>query len=141
MASNKYVDLRKTEKFVMIKCYSEDIPKDKAKKSNVRKSLKNFKVVDWHLKYKEERSAIFDSDTKRIVTHDVNEVLGDKPKANALAAHCKLESTYQKLAERFYGHSMVEDVKEYIKTYQNCQHQRKFKKKKKNQITKCINVQ
>ena len=65
----------------------------------------------WHLKQR----------LKRITIRDVHERLGDNPKAKALAAQRGRESTYQKLAERFYWHSMIEGVKEYIKNCLNCQ--------------------
>lgn len=67
MARNKYVDLRKTEKFDMIKCYSEDIPKDKRKKTNFRKYCKNIKIVHGHLKYKWRERVIFNNDRKLLI--------------------------------------------------------------------------
>ena len=44
MASNKHVDLRKTENFVRSKCYPEDISKDKGRKlisQNLIRTLKS----------------------------------------------------------------------------------------------------
>ena len=49
MTSNKHVDLRKIEKIVRSNYYPEDISKDKGKKANLRKSCKNFKIIDQHL--------------------------------------------------------------------------------------------
>lgn len=129
MASNKHVDLKKIESFLRSKSYPQEISKDKGKKANFRKSCKNFKIVDGHLSYKEKRRVIFDNDRKKIIIHDIHEGLGDNPKAKALAAHRGRESTYQKLAERFYWHNMIDDVKEYIKSCQNCQQQGKMFKK------------
>ena len=51
MTSNKYVDLRKIENFVRIKCYPEDVSKDKGKKANFRKSCKSFKIGAGHLTF------------------------------------------------------------------------------------------
>ena len=59
MASNKHVDLRKTENFVRSKCYPEDISKDKGKKANFTKSCKNFKIADGHLTCKGKRIVTF----------------------------------------------------------------------------------
>ena len=42
MASDKQFDLRKTENSVRSKCYPEDLSKDIGKKTNFRKSCKNF---------------------------------------------------------------------------------------------------
>ena len=63
---------------------------------------------------KGKRRVIFGNDRKRIIIDDVHERSGDNLTTKAFAAHCGRESIYQKLAERFYWHSMVEDVKEYI---------------------------
>ena len=69
MASNKHVDLWKTEKFVRSKCYPEDISQDKVKKANFRKSCKNFKIVHgYHLIYKGKRSMTFGNDKKLLIT-------------------------------------------------------------------------
>ena len=40
-----------------------------------------------------------------------------------MASHRGRESTYQKLSEIFFWHGMVNDVKNYIKNCENCQHQ------------------
>ena len=58
MASNKHADLRKTENFVRSKWYPKDIPKDKRKEANFRKSCKNFKIVDGYLTCKGKRRVI-----------------------------------------------------------------------------------
>ena len=57
----------------------------------------------------------FDSDKNRIVIHDIHEELEDESKVKVLAAYLRFELTYQKLAERFYWHSMAEDKGVYQK--------------------------
>ena len=128
MASNKRVDLMQIENFVRRKSYSEDISKNKGEKANFKTSCKNFKVFDWYLTYKGKGRVIFDNDRKRIITHYLNEGLGEDAKIKALAVHRGRESTYQKIAGRFYWHGIVEDVKEYIKNFRNCQQQGKILK-------------
>ena len=96
------------------------ISKDKGKKDNFRKPCKNFKIVDGHLTCKWKKKVIFDYDGKTIIMHDLHEGLGDDLRANTLAAHREHVSTYQKLVERFYWHSMVKNVKEYVKNCKNC---------------------
>ena len=49
MASNNHVELIQIENFVRSKFHPEDIPKDRGKKANFRKSCKNYKVVDEYL--------------------------------------------------------------------------------------------
>ena len=52
MASNKQVDLRKTEKFVRSKYDPGDILKDTGKTASSRESCMNFKIAYEHLIYK-----------------------------------------------------------------------------------------
>ena len=54
MASIEDVNLTKIENFARSKYYPEDISKDKGKRANFRKFCKNFKIVEWHLTYKEK---------------------------------------------------------------------------------------
>ena len=65
MASNKHVDLRKTENFARSKCYLEDVSKDKGKRANFRKYCKHFKIRDGHLTYKGKRRVTFDNDERK----------------------------------------------------------------------------
>ena len=52
MASNKHIDLKKTENFV----------RSKGKTANFRKPCKNFKIIHEILTYNGKRSVIFDND-------------------------------------------------------------------------------
>ena len=71
IASNEQVELRKIENFVISKCYSEDISKDKGKEVNFRKTFKNFKIVDGNLRYKVKRRMIFGNDIKLPQYHSI----------------------------------------------------------------------
>ena len=75
-----------------------------------------------------KRRVTFDNNRKRIIICGVHGGLGDEPKAKVSAAHCGRESTHRKLADRFYCHSMAEDVKEYIKTAKTVNSKEKFLK-------------
>ena len=66
---------------------------------------------------------IFEESRKQRIIDDVHEGISDSPEAVALSGHRGRESTYQKISERFDWHGMVDDVKNYIKTCQKCQHQ------------------
>ena len=72
---------------------------------------------------------IFEESRKQSAIHDVHEGISDRPEPVALSGRCGRESTYQKISERFYWHDVVDDVKNYIKTCQKCQHQGKIFKK------------
>ena len=83
---------------------------------------------------------IFENDRERII-HDVRERLGDNPKAKALAAQRERNSTYQKLAERFYWHIIGEDVKDYIKNCQKLSRAMRNFQKRYLRITRYTNTQ
>ena len=64
--------------------------------------------------YKEKRRVVFEVERRTAITHDVHEGIGDNSMAKALAAHRGRESTYQKISEQFFWHSMIEYIKECI---------------------------
>ena len=128
MAETGHVDLNSIENYIRNKTYPEKL-KGKGRKANFRKACKKFTIADGHLTYKGKRRVIFEKSRKQSIIHDVHEGISDSPEAVALSGHRGRESTYQKISERFYWHGMVDDVKNYIKTCQKCQHQGKIFKK------------
>ena len=128
MAETGHVDLNSIENYIRNKTYPEKL-KDKGRKANFRKACKKFTIANGPLTYKGKRSVIFKESRKQSIIHDVHEGISDSPEAVALSGHRGRESTYQKISERFYWHGMVDDVKNYAKTCQKCQHQGKFLKK------------
>ena len=64
MASNKQVDQKQTANFVISKCYPA-VAKDKGKKTDFKKSCRNFKVADRLQTYKRKRKVIFDNNRNR----------------------------------------------------------------------------
>ena len=60
--------------------------------------------------YKEKRLVITSKERQQCIIHDVHEGLGSDPKARAMAAHRGRETTYQKIAERFFWYNIVNDV-------------------------------
>ena len=68
MPSKKHVGFRKRENFVKIKCFPEDISKDKGKKTNFRKHCRNFEIVHGHHQtYKWKRKVTCDIDRKHLM--------------------------------------------------------------------------
>ena len=128
MAETGHVDLNSIESYIRNKTYPEKL-KDKGRKANFRKACKKFTIADGHLTYKGKRRVIFEESRKRSIIHDVHEGISDSPEAVALSGHRGRESTNQIISERFYWHGMVDDVNNYIKTCQKCQHQGKIFKK------------
>ena len=70
--------------------------------------------------YKEKRLVITSKERQQCIIHDVHEGLGSDPKARAMAVHRGRETTYQKIAERFW-YNIVNDVSDYIKKCDTCQ--------------------
>ena len=121
----KHVDLNSIENYIRSKTYPEKI-KYKGQKANFRKSCKYLSIADGHLTYKEKRRVFFENNRKQNIIHDVHEGINDNPEPLALSGRRGRESTYQNVSARFYWHGMVDDVKNYIKTCQNCQQQGKI---------------
>ena len=117
---SKHVDLKSIENYVRNNKYP-DLMKEKGLKRNFRKACAHFSLVDGHLTYKSKRRVIYENERKQNIIHDVHEGINENAEAVALNGHRGRESTYQKVSERFYWHSMVEDVKNYIKTCAKCQ--------------------
>ena len=49
-----------------------------------------------------------------MIIHDTHEGLNANPESIALSGHRGRDSTHKKIAERFFWHGIVEDVKDYI---------------------------
>ena len=74
------------------------------------------------------RVVISSKERQRQIIQDIHAGLGENTKAKAMATHRGRESTSQNISERFYWHNIVNDVVEFIKTYENCQKQGKISK-------------
>ena len=73
--------------------------------------------------YKGERFVI-KSEEKRKIIHDIHEGIRDSCKSKAMVSHRGRDSTYQKRAERFFGHNLLGDVSELVKRCKLCQKHR-----------------
>ena len=67
MTSNKHFGLRKIEKNVRSNYYPENTSKVKGKKSNLRKSCKNFKIVYQHLTSKRKKGWLLENDRELLI--------------------------------------------------------------------------
>ena len=115
-----HVDLASVEKYARNKTYPSSII-SRGEKANFRRQCRNFNIVDGQLMYKEKRLVITSKERQQCIIHDVHEGLGSVPKARAMAAHRGRETTYQKIAERFFWYNIVNDVLDYIKKCDTCQ--------------------
>ena len=103
------------------KCYPEDAKGDKGKKRNFRRACKNFSIANGQLMYKKSRLVIKSKDEQRQIIDDIHKGLGENPKAKAMASHRGRDTTYQKVSERFFWHSIFADVSEYVRKCEECQ--------------------
>ena len=128
MMATKHVDLKDVEMYEQDGSYTAEI-NSVGQKRNFRKACKNFSIVDGHLIFKNSRRVIFKKDRKTMIIHDTHEGLNDNPESIALSGHRGRDSTQKKIAERFYWHGIVEDVKNYINVCKKCQQHGKIEKK------------
>ena len=115
MAEKHHVNLKVVEEFLRRKIYPKEITKDKGKKSNFRRTCKNFLIKDGELFYKKSRKVIFDEQQKIEIVDDIHEGICENTRSKAMASDRGRESPYQKLSEKIFWHGMVNDVKNYIK--------------------------
>ena len=64
---------------------------------------------------------VTDKQGKIDIIHDPHQELGNSVKAVAMSSHLGRTSTYQKVSSRFYLYTIVCDVADYIKGWDNCQ--------------------
>ena len=64
----------------------------------------------------------------QLIIKDIHEGIGDDSKAKAMASHRGHDTTYQKIAERFFWHNIFDDVSSFVKHCQLCQKQGKMEK-------------
>ena len=88
---------------------------DKGKKANFRRASKKFTIVGENLMYKSTRLVIKYSKEIQLIIKDIHEGIGDDSKANAMASHRGRDTTYQKIAERFFWHNVFDDVSSFVK--------------------------
>ena len=103
--------------------YPEKFQKDKGKKANFRKGVKNFTLVDGQMFYKNTRLVIISRDEQLSVIKDIHAGLGKYPHSKALASHRGRDATYEKIIARFYWHNIMTDVDTFIKECEQCQKQ------------------
>ena len=66
--------------------------------------------------YKGNGLVVMDQQHWRKIINDVHQVLGDNPKVVALSSHLGRTSTYQKITNRFYRYTIVNDVAKYSRS-------------------------
>ena len=73
--------------------------------------------------YKNKRLVVFEEDRQVEIIHDVHCGVGESEHAKAMAGHLGKNSTYEKVAARFFWYSMATDVTQFVRGCEVCQRQ------------------
>ena len=128
--TRNHFSLEDIENYLREKKYPEYIlQNDYGVKSNFRRAVKTFSIKDSHL-FKDNKLVIKDRARQLEIVRDVHRGLGDSEHAKALSAHRGKNSTYEKIAARFFWYKISADVVDYIRTCEQCQKQGDLKSAK-----------
>ena len=121
--ARKHFDFDEIEEYLRNKTYRSTIPaRDYGSKSNFRRVTKRCEVKDGHLFYK-KRLVIKDKECQMELIRDVHRSIGDSENSKAMASHRGKNTTYDKIAQRFFWHNIAADINEYVKSYEQCKNQ------------------
>ena len=95
-------------------------------KSNFRRATKRYSFRDGHLFY-EQRIVIKDRNRQIEIIRDVHSGIGNSKHSQAMASHRGKNSTYEKIAQRFFWYNMSNDICDFVKKCEQCQKQGNLK--------------
>ena len=101
--ARKHFDFDEIEKHFRKKTYPSTIPaRHYESKSNFRRATKRYEVKDGHLFYK-KRLVIKDKERQMEMIRDVHRGIGDSEHSRTMASHKGKNTTYDKIAQIFFG--------------------------------------
>ena len=119
--ARKHFDFYEIEEYLRNKTYPSTMPaRDYGSKSNIRRATKRYEVKDCHSCYK-KRLFIKDKERQMGIIRDVHWGIGDSKHSKAMALHRGKNTTYDKIAHRFFWHNIAADVNEYDISCEQCQ--------------------
>ena len=102
--ARKHFDFDEIEEYLRNKTYPSTIStRDYGSKSNFRRAKKRYEVKDGHLFYK-KRLVIKDKERQTEIIRDVHRGFGDFEHSKAMASHRGKNTTYHKIAQRYFWH-------------------------------------
>jgi hypothetical protein len=104
------------------------------KRQQIINKTKYYQIVSEQL-YKKPRKQ--NSGLLKVVGRSEFETLMEMMHDHSTAGHLGIESTYNKIKERYYWNQMYDDIREYIKTCNTCQ---RFGKPERNELLHSIKV-
>ena len=105
--ARKHFDFDEIEEYLRNKIYPSTIP--------ARRATKRYEVKDGHLFYK-KRLVIKDKECQTEIIRDVHRGIGDPEHSKAMASHRGKNTTYDKIAQRFFWRYIAADINEYLKS-------------------------
>ena len=128
--ARKHFDFDEIQEYFRNKTYPSTIPaRDYGSKSNFRRATKRYEVKDGHLFYK-KRLVIKDKERQMEIIRDVHRGIGDSEHSKAMGSHRGKNTTYDKIAQRYFWHNIAADINEYVKSCEQCQKQGDLKSPK-----------
>ena len=121
--ARKHFDFDEIEEYLRNKTYPSTLPaRDYGSKSSFRRATKRYEVKvaiyfirkDWLSKNKKRRMEII---------RDVHRGIGDSKHSKAMGSHRGKNTTYDKIAQRYFWHNIAADINEYVKSCKQCQKQ------------------
>ena len=130
VAKRKHFLFEKIEEYLRNKVYPSNIAaKDYGSKSNFRRATRKYSFKDGHLFYK-KRIVIKGRNCQMEIIRDVHSGIGNSEYSKAVACHRRKNSTYEKIAERFFWYNISNDISDFIKKCEQCQNQGDLKSPK-----------
>ena len=123
MAKRKHFLFEKIEEYLRNKVYPSNIvAKDYGSKSNFRRATRKYSLKDGHLFYK-KRIAIKGRNHQIEIIRDIHSGIENSEHSKAIASHRAKNSTYEKIAQRFFWYNISNDISDFVKKCEQCQKQ------------------
>ena len=126
MAKRKHFLFEEIEEYLRNKVYPSNIAaKDYCSKSNFRRTTRKYSFKDGHLFYK-KCIVIKDRNCQMEIIRDIHSGIGNSEHSKAMALNAKI----QRIAQRFFGGNISNDISDFAKKCDLCQKQGDFKSPK-----------
>ena len=130
MTTRKHFLFEEFEEYLRNKVYPSNIAaKDYGSKSNFRRVTRKSSFRDGHLFYK-KHIVIKDRNRQMEIIRDVHSGIGNSEHSKAMASHRGKNSTYEKIAQRFFWYNISNDISDFVKKCEQCQKQGDLKSPK-----------
>ena len=114
MAKRKHFLFEEIEEYLRNKVYPSNIAaKDYGSKSNFRRATRKYSFKDRHLFYK-ERIVIKYRNCQIEMIRDVHSGTGKSEHSKAMTSHRGKNSTYEKIAQRFFWYNILNDISDFV---------------------------